>query len=112
MRIVLENRGRILRNVLIHYSKHIFAFKWVETTEHLIENNSNCIDISTSCAALSTQLFGRHIIRGSNRPGKAAPGHTPCTLQQGNAKIDNLYIIIRFEHDILWLDISVVDSVL
>ena len=94
IRIVGPNRGWILRDALIHYSKRIFSIKGSTTTEHFIQEHANRIDIGASPATLSTHLFRCQIIGRSHYPRKAAPCHATSARQPSNAKIDKLHLAI------------------
>src|SRR5450759_194437 len=43
--VTLQDRGRVLRNVLVHDSKDILALKRRMTTEHFIQYHTNSINI-------------------------------------------------------------------
>ena len=57
LRIREEDRGRILRDMLVHNSKDILTLKWCTTTEHFIQHHTDSINIRTSHSTLALELF-------------------------------------------------------
>src|SRR5713226_5717930 len=56
-----EDRGRVLRNVLVHNCKDILPLKRRMTTEHFIQHHTYSINIRASHTTLALELFRGHI---------------------------------------------------
>src|SRR5258708_30639379 len=67
VRVEVQDRGRVLRNMLVNNGKHVFAFKGSMPAEHFVEHDANCVDVRASCATFALQLFGGHVDRKSTR---------------------------------------------
>src|SRR6266566_7459154 len=66
LRIREEDRGRILRDMLVHNSKDILSLERRMTTEHFIQHHTGSINIGASHTALALELFRGHIIGRAN----------------------------------------------
>src|SRR5579859_5262707 len=81
LRIHEEDRGWVLRDMLVHNRKDILSLKRRMAAEHFIQHHTDGINIRANHTTLAPELFRGHIIRRAYCLGETSPGHAPRTFE-------------------------------
>ena len=101
------SRGdRVPGQTRVHHDKRICTFEGHRTSGHFVEDGPQAVEIGSFIPALSSDLFGRHVIRCAHRrgePGKGQPAHLG---RLGDPEVYDPEGSITTDHDVLRLKIA------
>ena len=90
--------------MLYNYAHRGFRGERYSTGEHLIEHHPQGVDIGPAVHRQALALFGRHVLR---RTDKAGDGLAGALDHEGQAEIGQNGLTLRSEEDVGWFDIAV-----
>jgi hypothetical protein len=97
-------RGQRLADMLHDYGHRGLGSKRYPTGEHLIEHHPQGVDIGPAVHCQTLALFGRHVLRGTDKAGYSLPG---ALDHESQPKIGQDDLAFRGQEDIGWFDIAV-----
>ena len=80
--------------------------------EHLVEDNSQAIDVGTAVELFTKALLRRHIVWGSENATRLREISPDIIAELGNAKVEHLYPNTSgrdIDDDVVWFDVSMND---
>src|SRR5207247_8172921 len=104
-------RNGIVQQAVVHDHERIGTGERHFAGQHFVEHDAQRVDVTAGVATFPFYLLGRNVVGRADRLREFREGNATRTQVGGNAKVNQLDVIIRVHHDVFRFQITMNHSV-
>jgi len=101
----------IVEQAVVHDGEGIGSGEGNGAGEHLVEHDSEGVDVAARVSALATDLLGRDVVWRAQALGEVSEGEAAGAGVGGDAEVDEADVVVAVDHDVFRLHVAVDDAV-